>query len=188
MGQNNAVLTVTRPRAAKMRKIIKRAAKSETLISSALYENNSEYVTCHAPSKGMGADGCDNVGRCAMGELLFRIGYNNSDLEDLSPSGDWDGGVYRGLWDAYRIDKKDVAKLIDSNDSVSSDDDEFTKRRAKVEKTLNKLDKKRGRVNPYLTILDRNGDPIGVMPTKKEVAVLEKFDVYNEFLNTIEEY
>lgn len=188
MGQSKAVLTVTRPRAAKMRKIIKRAAKLETLISSALYENNREYVSCHAPSKGMGADGCDNVGRCAMGELLFRIGYNNSDLEGLSPSGDWDGNVYKGLWDAYRIDKKDVEALIGSNDSVLSVDNEFTKRQVKVERTINKLDKKRGRVNPYLTILNNNGDPIGPMPTKKEVAVLEKFDVYNEFLNPIEEY
>lgn len=185
MSSQKAVLTVTRPRAGKMRKIIRDAATAETLIGGLLVEFN----VCHTPAKGMGGGKCDNAGRCAMGELLFRVGYSDSELQEMDGSGDWGGDVYRKLWDAYRIDHKDVDRLIEGNDDiVSPTEGEFLERQASVEKVIKKIDKKRGRVDPYKTRIGEGGVILGPAPTAAEKKVMEKFNVYNDFLDQEDEY
>lgn len=176
-----AVKTEVRPRVGKMKKIIHRAAKFNTLIHG--YLAMEGYVPVDVESDGTcslsGNKPCTSVGRCAMGELLFAIGYNNKDLEEMDAGGGWDNEVYQDLWNAYRIDSKDVSKIIGGNDKQSSNT--VAQREAAVLKVLTKLDVKKPRINPFLTRLDVDGTVLGPLPTKKEVEVLKKFDVYHVY-------
>lgn len=185
MPETKAIKTEVRPRVGKMKKIIHRAAKFNTLIHG--YLAMEGYVPDDSLSDGTcslsGNKPCKSVGRCAMGELLFAIGYSNKDLDSLDAGGAWDNEVYQDLWTAYRIDSSDVGKIIGANDK--SGVGTVSKRESVVIKALTKLDVKKPRVNPFLTRLSEQGDVLGPLPTKKEVEVLKKFNVYTEYENQI---
>lgn len=119
------------------------------------------------------------------GVTLFKAGYSNNDLRDLRPSGDWNNDVYRSLWTEYKIDFADVSKIIDGNDSTigSCDIKHFAQREKELDKVFTKIDKKRARVNPFKTRMSNDGTVLGPEPTKAEIKVLEKFDVYQDFLD-----
>lgn len=183
-----AVKTEVRPRVGKMKKIIHRAAKFETLIHGHLVDTSygsfqeDDADTCSLS----GTKPCKSVGRCAMGELLFAIGYDNKALDEMDAGGGWDNEVYQDLWEAYRIDANDVSKIIGANDKSGVNN--VAKREATVLKALDKLDVKKPRINPFRTRLDSEGVVLGPFPTKKEIAVLKKFDVYDEYESYLNGY
>lgn len=62
---------------------------------------------------------CENVGHCAMGELLYAAGLPNKKLATMGgtpPS--WPIEVKQLLFDTYQIDDNDSSGIISANDSV----------------------------------------------------------------------
>lgn len=185
MSVQKAVTTVVRPKVEKMRKIINKAAQAGSLIRGELIKENRQELYDDDSQFGMAAPPtkCANISRCAMGELLFKIGYSNKELRGFDFGGGWGQVVYQELWDAYKIDAKDVSKIISGNDSTvgSCSLEDFAKRARKLDKVLTKLDKEAKRVNPHLTRLDNDGTALGPLPSKKEIEVMKKFGVYEQY-------
>lgn len=171
MSNAKAIKTTVRPKVGRIKKIIKNAAKSKTLIEGYLTE--SSHDSCNL------ADGtCSNVGRCAMGELLYRIGYSLKELNTMSAGGAWGQDVYQDLWEAYRIDTKDVNRIIGTNDSAAS----IATRETRLLKLVDNF-KSAPRVDPFKTRLDDSGAPIGPLADSKEIKMLKKFNLYDEYEN-----
>lgn len=140
-----------KPFVGKMAKVIRQEAAAHKLIEGVLLAGAGDR-------RFQQPKGCKGAGHCALGALALAAGVSNRQLWNMAATPHFFPQVmHKKLWEAYRIDTRDMQIILDANDDVPGCTLDCTdaervrrinKRRDKVLKAIEKVGKSQRQRNP----------------------------------------